>query len=117
MAAPTPYPDLNEVLGELVAGARDVLGEDLVAACLQGSFAVGDRAPAPCRPGEAGSCQNRAQRTSGKRSTIWSAVRSSTQKATRKCPGRANVPPGTTSSRSFIARATKASSSPPGVRG
>jgi hypothetical protein len=42
MAAPTPYPDLNEVLGELVAGARAVLGEDLVAACLQGSFAVGD---------------------------------------------------------------------------
>jgi predicted nucleotidyltransferase len=39
---PTPYPDLNDVLREFVGGARSILGDDLVAACLQGSFAVGD---------------------------------------------------------------------------
>jgi len=39
---PTPYRDLNEVLSEFVGGVRSILGDDLVAACLQGSFAVGD---------------------------------------------------------------------------
>lgn len=39
---PTPYPDLNDVLRELVESAQAVLGTDLVSACLQGSFAVGD---------------------------------------------------------------------------
>jgi hypothetical protein len=39
---PTPYPDLNAVLGELVESAQDVLGDIFLAACLQGSFAVGD---------------------------------------------------------------------------
>jgi hypothetical protein len=39
---PTPYHDLNEVLAEFVGGVRSILGDDLVAACLQGSFAVGD---------------------------------------------------------------------------
>ena len=39
---PTPYPELNAVLRELVAGVQAVLGEAFVAACLQGSFAVGD---------------------------------------------------------------------------
>lgn len=42
MAAPTPFPELNDVLAELVAGVRDVLHDDFVGAYLQGSFAVGD---------------------------------------------------------------------------
>jgi hypothetical protein len=39
---PTPYPVLNTVLGELVESAQVVLGESFVAACLQGSLAVGE---------------------------------------------------------------------------
>jgi predicted nucleotidyltransferase len=39
---PTPYPELNAVLQELVDGVRTALGNSFVAACLQGSFAVGD---------------------------------------------------------------------------
>jgi Domain of unknown function (DUF4111)/Nucleotidyltransferase domain len=37
----TPYPELDAVLAELVAGARAVLGANFVGAYLQGSFAVG----------------------------------------------------------------------------
>jgi predicted nucleotidyltransferase len=39
---PTRFPDLNEVLTALVARARARLGEQLVAAYLSGSFALGD---------------------------------------------------------------------------
>lgn len=39
---PTGFPDLNDVLEELVAGARSALGENLCGVYLQGSFAVGD---------------------------------------------------------------------------
>ncbi len=39
---PTPFPELNQVLDDLVAGAQTVLAQDLVAMVLQGSFAVGD---------------------------------------------------------------------------
>ena len=39
---PTPVLDLNLILQELVAGIQAALGDDFVAACLQGSFAVGD---------------------------------------------------------------------------
>jgi predicted nucleotidyltransferase len=39
---PTPYPDLNAVLAETVASLRTLLGDNLVGAYLQGSFAVGD---------------------------------------------------------------------------
>jgi predicted nucleotidyltransferase len=39
---PTPYPDLNEVLDELVRSQRSVLGASFVGTYLQGSFAVGD---------------------------------------------------------------------------
>ena len=39
---PTPYPELNAVLEELVRGIEAALGASFVAACLQGSFAVGD---------------------------------------------------------------------------
>jgi hypothetical protein len=39
---PTPYPDLNAVLRELVDSIRAILGQDFLSACLQGSFAVGD---------------------------------------------------------------------------
>ena len=42
MARPTPYPELNSVLEELVASVPVALGEALVGAYLQGSFAVGD---------------------------------------------------------------------------
>lgn len=38
----TPYPDLNAVLDELVAGARTVLGGNFCGAYLLGSFALGD---------------------------------------------------------------------------
>ena len=39
---PTPYRELNAVLQELVESVRAALGNSFVAACLQGSFAVGD---------------------------------------------------------------------------
>jgi len=39
---PTVFPELNEVLGELVRSVREALGGNFVAAYLQGSFAVGD---------------------------------------------------------------------------
>jgi hypothetical protein len=39
---PTPYPELNLVLSELVTGVQDILGDNFLAAWLQGSFAVGD---------------------------------------------------------------------------
>jgi len=42
MALPTPYPELNAVLRELAASVQAILGDTFVAACLQGSFAVGD---------------------------------------------------------------------------
>src|SRR5260370_5279723 len=42
MARPTPYPELNSVLEELVASVKAALGEAFVGAYLQGSFAVGD---------------------------------------------------------------------------
>jgi hypothetical protein len=41
-ARPTPYPELNQVLGELVSRMQRILGDELVGAYLQGSFAVGD---------------------------------------------------------------------------
>jgi hypothetical protein len=39
---PTAYPELNEVLAELVAGAGRILGPNFCGAYLQGSFALGD---------------------------------------------------------------------------
>jgi len=42
MVHPTPYPDVNTVLADLVASARLALGQAFVGAYLQGSFAVGD---------------------------------------------------------------------------
>jgi len=39
---PTPYPDLNKVLQDLVESVQEILGNNLVGAYLQGSFAVGD---------------------------------------------------------------------------
>jgi Domain of unknown function (DUF4111) len=41
-ALPTPYPDLNEVLRDLVDSVRVALGDSFIGAYLQGSFAVGD---------------------------------------------------------------------------
>ena len=38
---PTPYRELNQVLGELVSRTRQILGSDFIGAYLQGSFAVG----------------------------------------------------------------------------
>jgi hypothetical protein len=38
----TPFDDLNEVVAELAAGAKDVLEDGFLGAYLQGSFAVGD---------------------------------------------------------------------------
>lgn len=38
----TPFPDLDDVLAQLTAGLVRVLGSDLVALYLQGSFALGD---------------------------------------------------------------------------
>ncbi len=40
-AAPTDFPRLNELLGELVADIRLILGDNLVGAYLHGSFALG----------------------------------------------------------------------------
>ncbi len=39
---PTPYPELNNVLDELVSGIRQILGNNFIGAYLQGSFALGD---------------------------------------------------------------------------
>ncbi len=39
---PTPYAELNAVLARLVSAAYDQLGDNLVGAYLQGSFALGD---------------------------------------------------------------------------
>ena len=39
---PTPYPELNAVLQQLVESVQAILSDNFVAACLQGSFAVGD---------------------------------------------------------------------------
>ena len=39
---PTPFSDLNEVLGELVHHVQTIVGANLVGIYLQGSFAVGD---------------------------------------------------------------------------
>lgn len=39
---PTPYPELNAVLQELMESMQSVLGNNFVAFYLQGSFAVGD---------------------------------------------------------------------------
>jgi Domain of unknown function (DUF4111)/Nucleotidyltransferase domain len=39
---PTPYPDLNEVLDDLVTSVGAILGDNFVGAYLQGSFALGD---------------------------------------------------------------------------
>lgn len=39
---PTPYPELNNVLKDLVESAKDILGNHFIGAYLQGSFAVGD---------------------------------------------------------------------------
>lgn len=38
----TPYPELNQVLDELVSRIEQILGSSFVGAYLQGSFAVGD---------------------------------------------------------------------------
>ncbi len=40
--SPTPFPELNEVLSALVARVQAQLGEQLIAAYLSGSFALGD---------------------------------------------------------------------------
>ena len=40
--APTPVPELNLLLQEWVEGIQAALGDGFVAACLQGSFAIGD---------------------------------------------------------------------------
>jgi predicted nucleotidyltransferase len=40
--APTPFPELNHVLEQLVKAQKAVLGDNLVAVYLQGSFALGD---------------------------------------------------------------------------
>jgi predicted nucleotidyltransferase len=42
LATSTPYPELNDVLRELVAGVREILADNFCGAYLQGSFAVGD---------------------------------------------------------------------------
>lgn len=42
MTALTPFPDLNDVLSQLTVGLERVLGPELVALYLTGSFALGD---------------------------------------------------------------------------
>jgi hypothetical protein len=44
--SPTPYPDVNTLLAELLDGARAILGDDLVGLYLDGSLALGDFDPA-----------------------------------------------------------------------
>jgi len=42
MNNPTPYPELNAALDDLVTSVQAILGENFVAAYLHGSFALGD---------------------------------------------------------------------------
>ena len=42
MAEPTPFDDLNHILGDLVASIQTILGENFCGAYLVGSFAIGD---------------------------------------------------------------------------
>ena len=42
MTRPTPYPDLNKVLHQLVTSIEAVLADNFIGAYLQGSFALGD---------------------------------------------------------------------------
>ncbi len=42
---PTPYPDVNAVIHEILSGASAVLGNDLVGMYLTGSLAAGDFDP------------------------------------------------------------------------
>jgi predicted nucleotidyltransferase len=42
MPSPTPYPDVNAVLDQILAGARAVLNERLLAMYVDGSLALGD---------------------------------------------------------------------------
>src|SRR5215216_3581895 len=42
MDQPTPYPELNAVLRDLVREAQNALTDTFIGAYLQGSFAVGD---------------------------------------------------------------------------
>lgn len=44
-AGPTPYPDVNAAVGDLLAGMRRILGESLRAMYLSGSLAQGDFSP------------------------------------------------------------------------
>jgi hypothetical protein len=39
---PTPYPDLNQVLQELLSSIQSILGDTFTGFSLQGSFALGD---------------------------------------------------------------------------
>lgn len=39
---PTPYPAVNDVVGTVLSGAREVLGPDLIGFYLDGSLALGD---------------------------------------------------------------------------
>lgn len=39
---PTPYPELNQVLSELISGIQHILDSYFIGAYLQGSFAIGD---------------------------------------------------------------------------
>ena len=41
MSPPTVFPELNELLAELVARVESILGENLVGAYLVGGFALG----------------------------------------------------------------------------
>lgn len=40
--APTPFPELNAVLSEWLSAVQSALGDNFIAAYLQGSFAIGD---------------------------------------------------------------------------
>jgi hypothetical protein len=46
MSKPTPNPEVNALLAELLAGERAVLGDDLIGLYLDGSLALGDFDPA-----------------------------------------------------------------------
>ena len=45
MIQPTPYPEINVVLAELIAGMQAILGENLLGVYLYGSLAAGDFNP------------------------------------------------------------------------
>ena len=93
MLPPTPYPELNRLLQTLVERIRTVLGEHLLSACLQGSFAVGDFDEAQ-RRGFYRRCRRTAHRPTSQRFANSARRRARSRQSLDAAPGRFLLPSG-----------------------